>query len=466
MGLFDALQNMTPEQTQGLLATGLGILASNKGNYGQFGGQVGQGGLIGLQNLQQQTKEKNQLGLATRGLNIQDAYKKMQEDMIAEQILKTKQAMANQAKVAQFMSPQQPQAMPGPMGPLPPQGPQQGAPMPPQGAMPMPQQQAPMAPDGGPLGLPPLANSPIQAPPVSVDAKSQPNYQAMAAEAKDKAMKIMAYDPKLGNDLLVYSAQMDKLGKDQDADKKPLFQMVSIGDGKEQLHQWNPTSGMLVPVAGSKPRDIFNPQSMVTINNKQETVESQTVGKGFGEEYNKIQQAGFNASSKINNLGRLSQLLEGVETGKLTPSATNLAAYAESIGFKVDPKLPNKQAALALSNEIALQLRNPSGGAGMPGAMSDKDREFLVSMTPGIEQTPEGRKLIIETGIKLAKRDQDVARLARAYRKENGHMDEGFSEVLAEFSAAHPLFDTPKTDSAWTPDKEKRLRELEQRHAK
>jgi hypothetical protein len=76
----------------------------------------------------------------------------------------------------------------------------------------------------------------------------------------------------------------------------------------------------------------------------------------------------------------------------------------------------------------------------MPGALSDKDREFLASMVPGIEKTPEGRKQILDTAKRLAKRQQEVSKLAREYRKKNGSMDEGFYEVLEDFSSKNPLF--------------------------
>jgi hypothetical protein len=102
--------------------------------------------------------------------------------------------------------------------------------------------------------------------------------------------------------------------------------------------------------------------------------------------------------------------------------------------------MQNKEAAQALSSEIALQLRNPSGGAGMPGAMSDADRQFLANMVPGLATTPEGRKLMIETATKLAQRDKEVAAMARKYRQKKGNIDEGFYDELAQFSSAKPLF--------------------------
>lgn len=177
-----------------------------------------------------------------------------------------------------------------------------------------------------------------------------------------------------------------------------------------------------------------------TINMGQEKAESKAVGEYFGKQYSEIQSAGYLASNKLNKVSRLNNLLEGVNTGKLTPAGVEIASTAQSLGFTVDPKLGNKQAAEALTNEMALELRNPSGGAGMPGAMSDADRQFLRGMVPGIEKTPEGRKMITESMVKLAKRDQEVAKIARDYRKKKGMIDEGFYEELNAYSAANPLF--------------------------
>lgn len=168
--------------------------------------------------------------------------------------------------------------------------------------------------------------------------------------------------------------------------------------------------------------------------------EAAVVGKTFGETFENVQKSGFNSQAKLNRFNRIEQLLSGIDTGKLTPLASSAAQTANSLGFKVDPKWNNIQAAEALANEMALELRNPAGGAGMPGAMSDADRNFLAAMAPGVEKTPEGRKLIIDSGRQLAKRDQEVAQLARDYRKTHGQIDEGFYDHLAKYSAENPLF--------------------------
>ena len=161
----------------------------------------------------------------------------------------------------------------------------------------------------------------------------------------------------------------------------------------------------------------------------------------LSDQYGKIQSSAFDAQGKIANYDRIGQLLQGVSTGALTPALTTVAAYGRS--SRHDPLiriLGAKQAVEALSNQIALQLRNPSGGAGMPGALSDKDREFLVSMTPNLAKTPEGNAMIIDTAKRMAQRDMEVGQMARDYRQRHGHMDEGFFDELRQYSATHPLF--------------------------
>ncbi len=76
----------------------------------------------------------------------------------------------------------------------------------------------------------------------------------------------------------------------------------------------------------------------------------------------------------------------------------------------------------------------------MPGAMSDKDREFLQSMVPGLGQNPNGNALIIDYMKRVAQRSVDVERLRQQYVRKNGRLDEGFYTELADYSDANPIF--------------------------
>lgn len=200
----------------------------------------------------------------------------------------------------------------------------------------------------------------------------------------------------------------------------------------------------------------------VQVNTRQETEFGKALGKQQGEDYASLMKSDASASSQINKLSRLESLLASSgKTGKLTPATMELKSVAESLGFRVDPKLPFQQAAQALSSEIALGLRNPAGGAGMPGALSDKDREFLQNMVPNLAKTPEGNKMLLDTAKKLAQREKDVAKLARTYRQKTGRFDEGFYEVLSEYSAKNPLF--PQAESNLSPDEQEELKQLRAR---
>lgn len=220
----------------------------------------------------------------------------------------------------------------------------------------------------------------------------------------------------------------------QKADKTSVEQMLdAAGITDPQVRQAYVTQALQKSVTHA-------PAPSAIVNMKQETEEAKKVGGFFGEEYGNVLKAGTSAQSKLNRYNRLGELLADVDTGKFTGAGLEVAKAARSLGFNVSDKVGNLEAAQALSGEIALELRNPSGGAGMPGAMSDADRQFLQNMVPGLQTTPQGRTLMLDTAKRLAQRDIDVARLAREYRRRNGQIDEGFYEELARYSEANPLF--------------------------
>ncbi|RZI41515.1 hypothetical protein EGT07_18210 [Herbaspirillum sp. HC18] len=176
-------------------------------------------------------------------------------------------------------------------------------------------------------------------------------------------------------------------------------------------------------------------------------------GTFFGDTYADLQKKGMVANDTIAKYQRLSSLLEGIETGKSTGTALEIkkAAKAAGIDLGVADNVAPLEAARALTSEMALMARNPDSGMGMPGSMSDADRNFLINMQPGIETTPEGRRLQIQALMKMEQRKQEIAKLAREYK--NGQLDNGFFQVVQDYANANPLFaDTtaPKASAAPT----------------
>lgn len=196
------------------------------------------------------------------------------------------------------------------------------------------------------------------------------------------------------------------------------------------------------------------PSAGVTVNMPQQEKEFQkAVGKEFGQMYTDTIKAELNAPRTIANYDRLGGLLNQVNTGTFAGNITAMKAAAKAMGFDLtamgirDDVAP-AQATRQISNMLALELRNPAGGAGMPGAMSDKDREFLQQSIPSIENDPGAIGQMIDYRKRLARRDQEVGRLARQYRARNGTFDEGFFDELRRFSDANPLFPQAPTAPA------------------
>ena len=269
-------------------------------------------------------------------------------------------------------------------------------------------------------------------------------------------------------------AQLFQVAPDKAIDRafpKPQMQFAPNGVPVD-MNALKPNEGNF-----AKPPDWMNPEYVkvqsqiraagrpkVTVDTRQESEFNKALGKQQGGDYADLMKSDAMASGTINKLSRLENLLaKSGQTGKLTPSIMELKAAGESLGFKVDPKLPYQQAAQALSNEIALEMRNPSGGAGMPGALSDRDREFLTNMVPNLAKTPEGNKILIDTRKKLAQREKEVAKLARDYRKQTGKFDEGFYDELSQFSASNPLFQQGDNGGGLTPAEQAELQQLRKR---
>jgi hypothetical protein len=175
--------------------------------------------------------------------------------------------------------------------------------------------------------------------------------------------------------------------------------------------------------------------------------------------YAGLLKADMKSPGVISKYQRLGQLLSNVNTGKFRGTTLELKAAAKSMGFDLNAMgiaddVAPAQAARALSNLLALENRNPSGGAGMPGALSDKDREFLVQTIPGLENDPAAIGTMIDYRVRLERRSQEVARKAREYRRKHGKFDDGFFDELQEWSNKNPLFaevDKPAAPAKPTP---------------
>jgi hypothetical protein len=238
-----------------------------------------------------------------------------------------------------------------------------------------------------------------------------------------------------------------------DADRPAIFaqemqgaraRLASARTPEEQQRAQNDIAGLTreMTAAGIAPQGPMqatptNAQAATAAANKETAI---LTAKDIAETRKNIMNGGFAASSNIAKYQQLGKLLEGVDGGTLTATGTQIASTMNSLGFKIDKNLPNKEAAAALGNQMALELRNPANGAGMPGAMSDADRNYLVSMIPNAGQSLQGRKQLIDAQIQISERSKQVAAFARNYEKKYGRLDNGFFEQMQAWSDSNPLF--------------------------
>lgn len=222
---------------------------------------------------------------------------------------------------------------------------------------------------------------------------------------------------------------------------------VNLKDASPEAVQW-----MMKDIAnqgGSAPGGALTGPNPIQQKRAEGQVASQTaqdtkINENFAQTFNDAISAEYQAPGKIAKLQQLRSYLSNVDTGKGAPTVQNLKAVAAYIAPDLAKEwtkdIPYAQAAQQLSNEMALQLRSPAGGGGMPGSLSDADREFLMKLIPTIGNDPRSLSMATDAKIALAKREQELGKLAREYRQSRGQIDEGFYAEAQKFSDTHPLF--------------------------
>lgn len=205
-----------------------------------------------------------------------------------------------------------------------------------------------------------------------------------------------------------------------------------------KAYQINRVGGKIEPIGGS----------LVNIQNQGESEALKTQIQSANKANVELQENALKARTSLAQVNRLDNLLDQINTGKFTESSQNIMQIAKGIGIDLeaygikDTTAP-AQAADALSKQLALTLRDPSQGGGMPGALSDSDRQFLAKMIPTLETTPEGRKMMIEYTKKMYQRSIEVAKIANDYSRTPEFRSDpnGLYAKIQEYSDSHPLFE-------------------------
>lgn len=119
---------------------------------------------------------------------------------------------------------------------------------------------------------------------------------------------------------------------------------------------------------------------------------------------------------------------QGVLAGAQLQLRKTLNAFGVDAGNTSPAEMLN-----ALGAQLSLRLRDPSSGAGMPGAMSDADRQFLQSMSVSLGNSPEANRMLAQYFMAVQQRNVDLNDLRQQYVTQHGRIDEGFRSVMADY---------------------------------
>jgi len=165
----------------------------------------------------------------------------------------------------------------------------------------------------------------------------------------------------------------------------------------------------------------------------------------FAEDYQNIRKSRNNARDMIAMYDTAEKALtdSNVRTGFFGGAEQALRKMYVSMGMgsaEDAAKVAGGELLTMIGNRLALLMRNPESGMGMPGAISDKDLAFLRESQIGIDRSPAGNRAMIEVARRLEKRKMDIADLADSYVQKNGKLDAGFDAVVKEYAEKNPLF--------------------------
>ena len=155
--------------------------------------------------------------------------------------------------------------------------------------------------------------------------------------------------------------------------------------------------------------------------------------------------AGDVARTKLKPLRLLQQLLrDGISTGAGQEQLMGIRNIMSTLGFDVQT-IGEQEIFGALTKRLALAVRNPAGGEGMPGSMSNSDRDFLVATVPGLALTEQGNAYLLIVMERQLQRDIELAKLAEQHFREN-RTHEGFQQKASDYAEANPMFDDIRAD--------------------
>lgn len=178
-----------------------------------------------------------------------------------------------------------------------------------------------------------------------------------------------------------------------------------------------------------------------------EGAESKKIGEDFGNRYVQIGNNAAKAYTDLNNLDTLEFLLSEVDpstTGALAEFNLEATKLLNRLGFDttINPDIAASEAIKVIGGNFVLQ-----GLQSFVGAISDGERAFIESISPGLSLTRDGNLLLLALQKRGANRNLDIEGLRDTFYDEVGSLSgknkdgKTFNQVLGDFYEENPFMD-------------------------
>jgi hypothetical protein len=162
---------------------------------------------------------------------------------------------------------------------------------------------------------------------------------------------------------------------------------------------------------------------------------------------NKKRSEAFSSAAGLR--GKLDIMKEILDSGLQTGALAGLSKTAKGFAQSLFPNTPidglaEAEVFTALSNQLALLIRNPESGMGLPGATSNADLIFLKESVPGLQKSPEGNLMLIEVYRKTYDFQKSMVQEQARLISENGGVPPLDMEArMVEFVNAQDILGDP-----------------------
>jgi hypothetical protein len=142
-----------------------------------------------------------------------------------------------------------------------------------------------------------------------------------------------------------------------------------------------------------------------------ETAADKAFGKAVGEGAVERNQQAAATITEDQDLSRMELAIKrGAQTGRGEQTILELKNLGNTLfGLELAEADTEAEVVRAISNRLALQLRNPDSGLGLPGSTSNKDLDFLKAAVTGLQQSEEGNLLMIKYRRRQNQMKRDIA---------------------------------------------------------